>query len=198
MLLHALGISAERLLEKQQQYLDFLDRVAEGRAMEAFQFLSLINETQLAEKMLMGGIETVMPSLKGLVCREQSKTLNKYEEQRCRIMIRQSRLLFGVCDPTGTPSKAGLLKPGTCFVRITLDGTGEARTVINTDVLVTRNPCLHPGDLQKFRAVNVPELSHLSDVIVFPTNGKRPSADLMSGGDLDGDKCMARFLPLTM
>ena len=63
--------------------------------------------------------------------------------------------------------------------------------MINTDVLVTRNPCLHPGDLQKFRAIDVPELSHLSDVIVFPTNGKRPSADLMSGGDLDGDKCMA-------
>lgn len=142
----------------------------------------------------MGGIETVLPSLKGLVRlvgQEQSKMLNKYEEQRCRIMIRRSRLLFGVCDPTGTPSKPGLLKPGTFFVRITLDGTGEARTVINTDVLATRNPCLHPGDLQKFRTVDVPQLSHLSDVIVFPTNGKRPSADLMSGGDLDGDKCMA-------
>lgn len=32
-------------------------------------------------------------------------------------------------------------------------------------------------------------LSHLTDCIVFPTRGRRPSADLMSGGDLDGDKC---------
>ena len=172
----------------------------------------------------MEGIETVRSSLRAAVRQEQSKMLNKYEEQRCRIMIRQSRLLFGICDPTGTPSKAGLLKPGTCFVRVTLDGTGEPRTLVcvleriyspfwisdspldtlsptrannfqvNTEVLVTRNPCLHPGDLQKFRAVDVPELAHICDAIIFPTTGQRPSADLMSGGDLDGDKCTLNCL----
>ena len=70
-----------------------------------------------------------------------------------------------------------------------MDGGGVPRTLTNSDVLVTRNPCLHPGDLQKFKLVDRPELSHLVDCIVFPTRGKRPSADLMSGGDLDGDTC---------
>jgi hypothetical protein len=115
--------------------------------------------------------------------------LNKHEEQRCRILIPKSRLLFGVCDPSSKNGRPGKIKEGDCFVRITLDGDGEARTLINTEVLVTRNPCLHPGDLQKFRVVDIPEFSHLVDCIVFPTRGKRPSADLMSGGDLDGDKC---------
>jgi hypothetical protein len=136
----------------------------------------------------MDGTEAVRSSLRRMVKVEYSKMLNKRDEQRCRIMILNSRLLFGVCDPTGKDG-AGKLRPGTCFVRITLDGDGEPRTLINTEVLVTRNPCLHPGDLQKFKVVDVPEFSHLVDCIVFPTCGARPSADLMSGGDLDGDKC---------
>lgn len=114
--------------------------------------------------------------------------------QRCKILIPKSRFLFGVCDPTSSNTTDGVLKPGTCLVRITLPSDGKARSVINTEVLVTKNPCLHPGDLQKFRAVEVPQLAHLADCIVFPTCGERPSADLMTGGDLDGDKCMSSLL----
>jgi hypothetical protein len=32
------------------------------------------------------------------------------------------------------------------------------------------------------------------DCIVFSTRGKRPAADLMSGGDLDGDTCRSSLL----
>ena len=138
----------------------------------------------------MDGVDSILPTLRSLVKQEYARMLNKREEQRCRILIPKSRLLFGVCDPSSRNGLSGKLKPGTCFVRITLDGDGQPRTIVNTEVLVTRNPCLHPGDLQKFKVVDVPEFTHLVDCIVFPTCGKRPSADLMSGGDLDGDKCM--------
>lgn len=137
----------------------------------------------LAEALLIEGVEKVRPQVRALVNQEEQKSLNKKKGQRCRIMVPQSRLIFGVCDPYD------VLREGQCFVRITHDGDGVARTVTGTEVLVTRNPCLHPGDLQKFRAINHPKLSHLVDCIVFPTKGRRPSADLMSGGDLDGDKC---------
>jgi hypothetical protein len=147
----------------------------------------------------MDGLDSVLPTLRSLVKQEYTKMLNKREEQRCRILIPKSRLLFGVCDPSSQSGVLGKLKPGRCFVRITLDGDGEARTLINTEVLVTRNPCLHPGDLQKFKVVDVPEFAHLVDCIVFPTSGNRPSADLMSGGDLDGDKCTYEFsIPVSM
>lgn len=131
----------------------------------------------------MDGPSTVLPSVRRLAVEEYNRMRNKRDEQRCRILIPRSRLLFGVCDPSSQPGVPGVLKPGTCFVRITLDGDGEARTIINTEVLVTRNPCLHPGDLQKFKAVNVPEFAHLADCIVFSTGGKRPQADLMSVSD---------------
>jgi hypothetical protein len=189
-LLHTLGISQETLLLKQRQHFEFLQRASQGDRQTAFQFLSSRNRVDLAEKLLMDGIEPLQQTLETLVKQEYARMLNKRNEQKCRIFIPQSRLLFGVCDPTSKGGSTGKLKDGECFVRITLDGDGRQRTIINTEVLVTRNPCLHPGDLQKFRAVDVPEFAdYLFDCIVFPTTGRRPSADLMSGGDLDGDKC---------
>jgi hypothetical protein len=188
-LLHTLGISEEVLLQKQQQHLNFLRDVSHGDSRAAFQFLSYYDRTDLAEKLLLEGVTSIRSTLGGLVRQEYAKMLNKRDEQRCRILVPKSRLLFGVCDPTSKNGQPGKLKSGQCFVRITHDGDGLPRTVINTEVMVTRNPCLHPGDLQKFKAVDIPDFAHLVDCIVFSTQGNRPSADLMSGGDLDGDKC---------
>lgn len=109
--------------------------------------------------------------------------LNKRDEQRCRILVPKSRLLFGICDAWD------VLKEGECAVKVTMDGDGQPRALKGMEILVTRNPCLHPGDLQKFKVVERDELAHLVDCIVFPTRGRRPAADLMSGGDLDGDTC---------
>jgi hypothetical protein len=132
---------------------------------------------------LIDSLESVRQTISKLVNEEYSKMLNKKDEQRCRILVPNSRLLFGVCDAWD------VLKDGECAVMVTMDGDGQPRALTNMEILVTRNPCLHPGDLQKFRVVAKEELAHLVDCIVFPTRGKRPSADLMSGGDLDGDTC---------
>ena len=64
-------------------------------------------------------------------------------------------------------------------------------------VLITKNPCVHPGDIRKVSTLTRekdPErfnkLSHLYNVIVFPTKGSRPLQNMMSAGDLDGDVYM--------
>lgn len=127
--------------------------------------------------------KTLIPSIQSIINQEFTRMLGKREQQRCRIMVQKSRVLFGVAG------SRDILKPGECFVRVTTTETGAPMTISGMEILIGRNPCLHPGDVRKFRAVNRPELAHLVDCIVFPTKGKRPSADLMSGGDLDGDKC---------
>ncbi|KAI0532940.1 RdRP-domain-containing protein [Xylaria digitata] len=179
-LLNSLGISADTLLMKQDEHIQLLKEASEDPRV-AFRFLCYINKFELAEKLLMESMETVRPEILKLVKAEKGKMLNKRDIQKCRIFVPKSRLLYGVCDAWG------VLKQGECHVKITTDENGAPQTLQNAHVLVTRNPCLHPGDLQKFKLAYHPELSHLVDCIVFPVCGKRPSADMMSGGDLDGD-----------
>lgn len=56
------------------------------------------------------------------------------------------------------------------------------------DVLLARLPAHLPSDIQKRKAVWNQRLRHFKDVIVFPTTGNIPLADLLSGGDYDGDQ----------
>jgi regulator of nonsense transcripts 1 len=183
LLLHTLGVSAEVFLRKQKEHFQHLqESVTEPTA--AFSFLCSLNRFDLAEKLVLHGIERVSGALRSLVADEYKKMLNKREDQKCRILVPESRLVFGVCDPRG------VLEEGECFLRVTDDmNGGHPRTIVGCEVVVTRNPCLHPGDLRKLKAVDRPELSHLRDCIVFAVKGERPAADQMSGGDLDGDTC---------
>jgi len=56
-------------------------------------------------------------------------------------------------------------------------------------VIVTKNPCLWPGDVRVLTAVANNKLARcMRDVIVFPTTGNRPHSNEMAGSDLDGDQ----------
>ncbi|XP_019640069.1 PREDICTED: RNA-dependent RNA polymerase 1-like [Branchiostoma belcheri] len=113
--------------------------------------------------------------------------------RRARIEIppEYGRNMLGVLDETGT------LKYGEVFVQYREDITDKSsRTRVLTDnVVVTRNPCFHPGDVRKLTAVDVPGLYHMVDVIVFPSKGPRPHPNEMSGGDLDGDEYFVTWYP---
>jgi len=181
-LLHALGISNDTLLSKQCSHFNLLNN-AKSDFRDAFRFLSYANRPDLAERVLLEGPESVKSQINGQINDELKKMLNKQGGQKCRVFVQKSRLLFGVCDAWD------VLKEGECAVKVTLEENGLPHALKNCEIIVIRNPCLHPGDWQKFKVVERPELSHLVDCIVFATRGRRPAADLMSGGDLDGDTC---------
>lgn len=59
--------------------------------------------------------------------------------------------------------------------------------IVNSEIAVAKNPCLHPGDARVVVAVDRKELHHLKECVVFSSKGKRPIFNMCSGSDLDGD-----------
>ncbi|XP_049514548.1 uncharacterized protein LOC119433620 isoform X2 [Dermacentor silvarum] len=117
------------------------------------------------------------------------------EKSRIAILPEKGRNMLGVLDETGT------LEYGQVFVQFThigvdlhngapnsSDSNRGSTQVLTGTVLVTKCPCLHPGDVRKFEAVDVPALHHIRDCIVFPAKGPRPHPNEMAGSDLDGDE----------
>ncbi|EWC47499.1 hypothetical protein DRE_00467 [Drechslerella stenobrocha 248] len=101
------------------------------------------------------------------------------------------------CYPFCIPDPSGRLKKGQIYLRFSQPRnfvdpkTMLSIDVLQGDVLVGRNPAHFASDIQRVTAVDIPELRHYVDVVVFSTD--RDSCDQslashLSGGDYDGDK----------
>ncbi|KAI5080567.1 hypothetical protein GOP47_0004466 [Adiantum capillus-veneris] len=99
--------------------------------------------------------------------------------KKSKIFVPKGRILMGCLD------EYGCLNYGQVFVKVSsLDGTAS---VIKGTVVITKNPCLHPGDIRVLQAVDSHSLQHMVDCVVFPQKGTRPHPNECSGSDLDGD-----------
>jgi len=56
-----------------------------------------------------------------------------------------------------------------------------AKQVITGNVVIAKFPCLHPGDVRVFTAVDDPALHHLVDCLAFPSEGHRPYPNKTAG-----------------
>ncbi|KAI9374503.1 RNA dependent RNA polymerase-domain-containing protein [Aspergillus egyptiacus] len=112
-------------------------------------------------------------------------TLGRYVEEM-RIEVPLSTYAFCIADPYGVLEEDEV---HFGFSNNWRDDQGqfEDNLLDGIDVLVGRLPAHLPSDIQRRRAVWKPELRHFKDVIVFPTTGEIPLADMLSGGDYDGD-----------
>ena len=112
-----------------------------------------------------------------------SKLTNLMKQTRIQVPLDKGRYMMGSSDENKT------LKPGQVFIQYSIEihMPGENIIVVEGDVVVTKNPCFHEGDIRVFQAVNILSLHHMVDCIVFPQIGLRPHPNEMSGCDLDGD-----------
>lgn len=111
--------------------------------------------------------------------------LGRYVEE-LRIEVPLSTYAFCIADPYG------VLKEDEVHFGLSNNwqddrGQFEDNLLDGIDVLVGRLPAHLPSDIQRRKAVWKPELRHFKDVIIFPTTGEIPLADMLSGGDYDGD-----------
>jgi hypothetical protein len=119
--------------------------------------------------------------LQGFLKRHIDRYLNKMQ-----IRVPLSAFLFCIADPFGC------LEPNEIHVGFSerwndLENNFSENELNGVEVLVGRSPALLPSDIQRTKAVFRDQLRHFKDVAVFSTKGDVPLADLLSGGDYDGD-----------
>lgn len=122
--------------------------------------------------------------LRDLVWNNQKRQAEQLKA-KMNIKIPRSTYAFMVVDFTGT------LEEGEVQLAFSskFQADGESDTLLDDiDILVARAPAHFVSDVQKVRAVFRPNLKRLKDVVVFSSKGKSPLADMLSGGDYDGDQ----------
>lgn len=107
----------------------------------------------------------------------------RHPAARIRILVPNTRVVFGVCDPYKR------LKYGECYFKPTLLHEDEENFAAEKEVVVARSPCFHPGDLRVLKlAREKPEYERLKDCLVLPVKGQCPHAFECAGGNLGGSK----------
>jgi len=90
--------------------------------------------------------------------------------KKTNIYVKDSARLMGVID------EHNVLKEGEIFVRYSENNTFEDAKIVEGKVMVTRNPCLHPGDIKTMIAINPNSkcFENILNCIVFPKKGEIP------------------------
>ncbi|PQQ02925.1 RNA-dependent RNA polymerase 2 [Prunus yedoensis var. nudiflora] len=197
-LLSTLGVKDETFEALQEEQLRLLGkmRTERGTALNVLERLNGADSKNTLVKMLLHGYEpNVEPYLSMMLQAYYENHLSDLKS-RCRIFVPKGRVLVGCLDETGN------LNYGQVYVRITMtkaeqemgdqsffQKVDETTCIVTGKVVVTKNPCLHPGDVRVLDAVYdvVLEEKNMVDCLIFPQKGERPHPNECSGGDLDGD-----------
>ncbi|ENI03580.1 hypothetical protein COCC4DRAFT_51488 [Bipolaris maydis ATCC 48331] len=191
-ILEDLGVPAENFLHVQDEAVNTLKLITE-HPLNAASFLAYSHSCifakvpQLFEMMHRIGLpfhaDRFLTDIVEVAAMSSLRSL-KY---RARIPIEKGYLLYGVMDETNT------LKYGEVYIATQdHDKTGKLKRsiLVGNQIIVTRAPALHPGDIQLVDAVDVTDdspLRALHNCIVFSQQGPRDLPSQLSGGDLDGD-----------
>lgn len=182
-LLSTLGVRDEVFEDLQRRNMRDLDEMLDSRE-AALRVLEGVagGDARTAMKMLIHGYEpSAEPYLSMLLGARRESQLSEMRS-KCRIFVPRGRVLIGCLD------EARALNYGQVYVRVTMTSSeleagdraflrkidGTTAAVIGK-VVVTKNPCLHPGDIRVLDAVYewVLEDKGLVDCIVFPQQGER-------------------------
>ncbi|KAF7339727.1 RNA-dependent RNA polymerase [Mycena sanguinolenta] len=96
-----------------------------------------------------------------------------------RLLKNKARIpIWGGVTVVGVADVHRFLKEGEIFV-CTREPDSNKLNYLEGDVLISRSPTIHPGDIQR--------IEPLPNTVVFSVLGERPLPSCCGGGDLDGD-----------
>jgi hypothetical protein len=104
-------------------------------------------------------------------------------KHKTRIPVEHGWHLHGLLDETG------LLKEGQIYCSVLIEGM--RKIILGENLIISRAPALHPGDVQLVEGIQPPPgspLLNLYNCICFSSKGTRDLPSQLSGGDLDGDR----------
>ncbi|EXJ58741.1 hypothetical protein A1O7_06171 [Cladophialophora yegresii CBS 114405] len=109
---------------------------------------------------------------------------------KARIPVKDGYTLRGIMDETG------ILQEGQIFCIV--EEGDLPKVIAGENLIISRSPALHPGDVRCVTGVTVPSsspLMALRNCVCFSSRGSRDLPSQLSGGDLDGDLYQILFDP---
>src|SRR5262249_45624959 len=203
LVLSDLGVPDKVFLRKQEQCIKALDHALIDDTVALMTLRETVDSNLMTLSMASmiedGFRQTNEPFVTSLLRLYRAWTL-KYLKEKAKIPVAQGAFVLGVVDETATlrghindlqPPQGATREEAEkslpeIFIQYTNQLTGK-RSVHEGVCIIARNPSLQRGDIRVVKAVNVPELHHLCDVLVMPRTGDRDLPSMCSGGDLDGD-----------
>ncbi|GAB1312244.1 hypothetical protein MFIFM68171_02454 [Madurella fahalii] len=152
--------------------------------------------TTIARMVVNGFMDSKEPFVQTILQLWRSWSIKGLKE-KARLIVNSGAFVLGGVDETGTLRGHSKTTEGYAevprerlpqiFLQIPDPRDRSTYKAITGICMVGRNPSLHPGDIRVVEAVDVPELRHIKNVVLFPRNGDRDVPSMCSGGDLDGD-----------
>lgn len=208
LVLSSLGVEDKVFHDKLEQQIRSMERALWDQKTALMLLQKFVDHDQFTLKMagmiLDGFQESREPFLLSLLHLWRAWSI-KFLKEKAQINIDGAAFLLGCIDETAIlrghfdqmpPIPADLRLEEKArylpqiFVQLSRDPDQPSQSkpkVLVGPMLVARNPSLHPGDIRVVCGVDVPELHHIRDAVVFPQTGDRDIPSMCSGGDLDGD-----------
>ncbi|KAF8775933.1 hypothetical protein HU200_004068 [Digitaria exilis] len=181
-LLPTLGVGDSVFELNQEEVVRQLNRMVNEpqAAIAAIELMPMREVTNVVKELLCGYHPDHEPYLAMLLQTFRASKLLELKT-KSRIFIPKGRAVMGCLDETRT------LTYGQVFIQASSTANVHGKFIVTGQVVLAKNPCLHPGDVRVLQAVDVPVLHHMFDCVVFPQQGPRPHPNECSGSDLDGD-----------
>lgn len=182
-LLSTLGVRDQVFIDMQNDQMNVLGKMLTDReaALRVLDSMGLKESKSIIVKMLRAGYRPDNDPYILMMLQSYHESQLSDLRSRCRIFVPKGRVLIGCLDETK------ILEYGQVYVQITMTKRelqcskqvfiqkDDNTCILKGKVVVTKNPCLYPGDVRVLQAVYEVALEEKGwvDCIIFPQKGKR-------------------------